>query len=430
MKFYFTVGIYKVRHLLNALFIIICTVLFPILSSAQQSLQALSKRSSDNAGVEIKVSTLTKDTVPQKDLSDVIGSIFKKHSSRDSLHNMVTSKPVFSVVAAVGYTLQTKLAATISGNAAFRSNAAKLSTITGNATYTQNKQFYLPVQSNIWTKGDKYNFVGDFRFYKYPQSTFGLGSESDFKNEDPMDYTYFRFYEYVLTKIKGNFFGGIGYILDYRWNISHKGNKNGSESDYTKYGTSTHTISSGITLNALYATRDNPINASKGIYSSLQIRNNITAFGSNSNWKSLTLDIRKYLRFPGSSQNVLAFWSYNWLILKGKPPYLDLPSNGWDSYSCTGRGYIQGRFRGTQMVYLETEYRFKISANGLFGGVVFANGQSFSREQGSHLESIQPGYGTGIRIKIKKESKTNLSIDYGFGAQGSKGLFINVGEYF
>lgn len=418
----------KLKYFISVSSVIIAIALFfPILLSARQNTQPLTKSNADSASVEIKDTTFT---APQKDLSDIISSIFKKHASREKANDTITSKPVFSVVAAVGYTLQTKLAATISGNVAFRSNTAKLSTITGNATYTQNKQFYLPVQSNIWTKGNKYDFVGDFRFYKYPQSTFGLGSSSNIANEDPMDYRYFRFYEYALTKIKGNFFGGLGYILDYRWNISHKGNKNGTESDYTKYGTKSPTISSGITLNALYATRDNPINASKGVYATLQLRNTFKAFRSNSNWNSLILDMRKYFRFPGSSQNVLAFWSYNWLILKGKPSYLDLPSNGWDSYSCTGRGYIQGRFRGAQMVYFETEYRLRLSANGLFGAVLFANAESFSAGPGTPLQKIQPGYGTGIRIKIKKESKTNLSIDYGFGVQGSKGLFINIGEYF
>ena len=420
----------NINYCLTVLVITIASTFLPTLSKAQQGAETTLKTTADSTRAETKDSSISKNTVPQKDLSDVLRSILKKPSSPDTLPVTVTSKPVFSVVGAVGYTLQTRLAATISGNVAFQLTDAKVSTITGSTVYTQNKQFYVPVLSSIWTKHDKFNFVGDFRFYKYPQSTFGLGSHSSIEDEDPMDYTYFRFYEYALTKIKGNFFGGVGYILDHRWNISHKGNKNGTVSDYAEYGTSTRTTSSGITLNALYASRDNPINAAKGIYGSLQIRNNFTALGSNSNWKSLILDMRKYFTFPRKSQNVLAFWSYDWLIIKGKPPYLELPSNGWDTYSCTGRGYIQGRFRGTQMVYFETEYRFRISANGLFGGVVFVNGQSFSREQGSRLETIQPGYGAGIRLKVKKESKTNLCFDYGFGMQGSKGLFISIGEYF
>jgi len=82
------------------------------------------------------------------------------------------------------------------------------------------------------------------------------------------------------------------------------------------------------------------------------------------------------------------------------------------------------------MVYAEAEYRFRITPNGLLGGVVFLNGQSFSSAPGTPLQSIQPGYGPGLRIKLSKVSKTNLDIDYGFGNQGSKGLFLTVGEVF
>ena len=81
-------------------------------------------------------------------------------------------------------------------------------------------------------------------------------------------------------------------------------------------------------------------------------------------------------------------------------------------------------------MYLESEYRFRISRNGLIGGVVFANAETFSAERGTTFQQIQPGYGTGIRVKLKKTSGTNIGIDYGVGTQGSKGLFINVGEYF
>jgi len=140
--------------------------------------------------------------------------------------------------------------------------------------------------------------------------------------------------------------------------------------------------------------------------------------------------LRKYYKFPEGSDNVIAFWSYDWLVLRGRPPYLDLPSTSWDTYSTTGRGYIQSRFRGAQMLYLETEYRFKITTNGLIGGVVFLNGQTLSSTPGSKLEKIQPGYGPGLRIKLSKASKTNLDIDYGFGRQGSNGLFLTVGEVF
>ena len=404
---------------------------FPALLFSQEKKQMILMRMTDTPRLRIKDTIIKKREVPEKDVLDVFSQLLKKKSTSDNHKDTITSKPVFTAVPAVGYTLQSKLVATISGNVVFHFNqTANLSTITASAAYTQRKQFTLPIESNIWTKGNKFNLVGDFRFYKYPQSTFGLGSASDVENEDEMRYVYFRFYELIQKKITNNFFAGAGYILDYHWNISEEGTKNGTVSDYEKYGAATHTRSAGITLNALYDIRDNPINPTKGFYTNIQYRHNYKRFGSTTNWQSVIVDVRKYIPFPGASENVLALWSYDWLVVKGKPPYLDLPSNGWDSYSSTGRGYIQGRFRGAQMVYGEGEYRFTITRNRLFGGVLFGNAAAFSAAPGSSLQKIQPGFGLGLRIKLNKVSKTNISIDYGFGSNGSNGLFINIGELF
>jgi hypothetical protein len=370
------------------------------------------------------------DTAQQRDVYDVIASLFgHRHSSFKK--DTVTSKPVFSLVPALGYTLQSKLALTLAGNIAFRlSPDAKISTIVINTAYTQTRQIIIPIQSSIWTNNNNYNFVGDIRYLKYPESTYGLGSNSNIASQDPMDYSFIRVNEIVLRRICPDFFLGAGYIFDDHYNISHSGTLNGSVADYAVYGTESHTISSGITLNGLVDSRDNSINPSRGIYAGVQYRDNKAFLGSTRNWQSLTLDVRKYYNLPAESENVLALWSYDWLVLGGKPPYLDLPSNTWDTFSGTGRGYIQGRFRGAQMVYAESEYRFKISSNGLFGGVVFVNAQSFSAAPGTQLQGIQPAFGPGLRLKLNKVSKTNIAIDYGIGREGSRGVFINVGEIF
>ncbi len=369
----------------------------------------------------------------QKDLYEIVGNLFHKTKKADTAKiKPIGSKPVFSFVPAVGYTLVSKLVVSITGNAAFRTDSqANISTISGNAGYTQNRQIVLPIESEIWLKHNTYELVGDYRFYKYPQSTFGLGSNSNIANEDPLDYFYIRVYETLLRHITGHFSAGAGYIIDYHTNISERGNLNGVKpTDYYLYGESGHSISSGITFNAQFDSRDNSINPASGFYSSIQYRDNYRVLGSTTGWRSLVVDIRKYYKFPANSDNIIAFWSYDWLVLSGKPPYLDMPSTQWDTYSSTGRGYIQGRFRGAQEVYFESEYRYKISANGLFGGVLFGNLQSFSGAPGTRLQSVQPGFGPGLRIKLNKVSKTNIAIDYGFGRQGSRGLFVNAGEIF
>jgi outer membrane protein assembly factor BamA len=397
---------------------------------------AIQLRAQGNRGIPIlpyvnRDSVAQKDSVPQKDFYDVLKRLMGKKKSTIPHKDTITSKPTISVIPAVGYTLTTGFAFSLSGNMQFRlDSTSRVSTFTASASISSKKQITIPIQSTIWLKNSNYVLIGDIRLYKYPQSTFGLGTNSKTADEDPMNFNYIRFYETALRKITGNLYLGAGYIIDYYANISEKGTKDGAPSAYAMYGTSTHSVSSGLTLNALFDNRDNAINASKGAYASMQLRTNFEFLGSNSGWQSLIIDARKYFKFPAGSDNVLAFWNYDWVVISGKPPYLNLPANAWDSYSTTGRGYIQGRFRGAQMIYLESEYRFKITANGLLGGVLFANAETFSGAPGSGLQKIQPAFGPGLRIKLNKVSKTNVGIDYGIGRGGSGGLFVCVGEVF
>jgi outer membrane protein assembly factor BamA len=207
------------------------------------------------------------------------------------------------------------------------------------------------------------------------------------------------------------------------------GIKPDSLTDFKKYGFSNTSTSAGISANFLYSDIKNIINPDGGsTYADIIFRQNFTFLGSDKNWNSLLIDARKYFSV-GHKGNVLAFWTYDWLTLSGNPPYLDLPSNGWDTYSNTERGYVQSRFAGKKMIYLESEYRFGITKNGLLGGVVFANAASFT-EFNNTFQVIQPGAGAGIRLNFNKFSRTNIAIDYGIGKNGSHGVFINLGEVF
>jgi outer membrane protein assembly factor BamA len=376
-----------------------------------------------------KPAVIKKDSSRQRDLMDVVHSLF--HTNFSSSGDSIGFKPVTSVVPAIGYALQSRMAVLLSGNTAFRTGSkSRISVINFSTSYTQNAQFTLPVLWSIWSKTNDYDFVGEMKFYSYPQSTFGLGSNSSIGNPDPMNYNYIRLSEKALRKISGNFYAGPGYIMDDHWGISQQVVTKNDPANFVNYSPATHTVSSGLTLSGVFDTRDCSINPSKGFYAMCQYRENLTALGSTSAWNSLIVDVRKYFRFPENSNDVLAFWSYNSLTLSGKPPYLDLPATLWDTNTNTGRGYIQGRFRGAQMVYMETEFRYRITSDGLIGGVVFANAQSFSGAPGTRLQALQPGYGPGLRVKLNKASKTNIDIDYGLGREGSKGLFVNIGELF
>jgi hypothetical protein len=368
------------------------------------------------------------------DLIDIGRSIVLRHP-RPRLDTAVKTPGHLygSLLPSAEYTLQTSFALDLVGNLAFYpSNEAKenLSNLYLNTTFTSKAQILIPLQGNIWSKGNKYNLLNDWRYEKYPQDTYGLGSLSKTSNDDPIDFSYLRFYTTLLKTIAPDFYVGFGYNVDYFYNVKETAPKPGTVTDFEKYGLTRTSLSSGPTFNILYDGRRNSINPEAGYYASLIYRPNFTIFGSDSNWQSLQVDARVYKHFPAGSKNIIAFWTFDQFTLKGNPPYLLLPSTASDTYSNMGRGYIQGRFRGKDQLYLESEYRFGITSNGLLGGVIFANAQSFTEPTTNRFEAINPGWGAGIRIKLNKFSRTNIAFDYGFGLNGSRGFFANLGEVF
>lgn len=369
----------------------------------------------------------------QKDLIDVIRK-WKSKDKSDSVRvpKIKSGKPIFSLVPAGGYTLSSGLTGSLNANIAFYTSSPKttnISSITTNFIYTEYKQMTIPVQANIWTRHNNYNFVVDWRFFKYPQDTYGLGSDSKLIDATGLKYKHIRLHQTVLKRIGKSFFVGLGFAYDKRWQIMQSDKEEKLNQDVREYGLGTKSSSVGPLFTLAYDSRTNSINPLKGFYSNVQVRPNMKSLGSTNSWQSVVIDVRRYFNLPQGSQNTLAFWNYNWLTI-GKPPYLDLPATGWDPTNNIGRGYIQGRFRSTNLLYFESEYRFALTKNGLFGGVLFANAQSVSDWPSKSFRKIAPAGGLGIRIKVNKTSGANIAIDYGFGMDGSRGLFVNLGEVF
>jgi len=367
----------------------------------------------------------------QLDLIDLSRRVFHpRHNKADSNTYRKPSRLHLSAIPAAGYTLQTGFAGILSGNAAFYTDdpeVVRLSTLSTSIEYTQKGQILFPIQASIWFDKNKYNFVTDWRLYQYPQSTFGLGGRSRASQEYVIQYNYLRLYTLLLRRIARNLYTGGGFDYDYYFNIKEVKPPRGITA-FRRYGGGHYERSAGISLNLLFDSRHNPLNADNGYYLSMAYRDNFKTAGSRSNWSSFILDARKYVELE-SIHSILAFWNYDWFTVAGKPPFFNLPNTGGDTYNNTGRGYIVSRFRAQQMLYLESELRWTITRNGLFGAVAFANAQSFARNLRTEIRVINPAFGFGARIKLNKFSQTNIALDYGFGKH-SQGVFVNLGEVF
>jgi hypothetical protein len=374
----------------------------------------------------------------QTDIKEVFRSLLKKGAvKKPNNPPHVPGKLHFSPLLAPNFTPQTGFQALLGCLVAFYTDSSaneNISSILSSIAYTQYEQTVFPIAASIWSKNNKYNLQTDWRYLNYPSMTYGLGGGTTLGDGYFINYHYIRLHQSLFQTIAKNTYLGIGYDYDHYWNISEL-NQAGEDSssgntDYDKYGFSKTATASGISLGFLYDSRKNQINPDAGSYLNVSFRPKFTFLGSDGNWQSLLVEFRNFQKLPASSKSVLALWSYNWLTLSGNPPYLLLPSTGWDATWNTGRGYTQGRFRGKDMVYLEAEYRFGITSNGLLGGVVFANAQSFTEITTNKFSYIAPAGGIGLRLKLDKFSKTNFCIDYGWGLNGNGGFQFNIGEVF
>lgn len=235
--------------------LVLCTA--PLFVKAQQDSLTKAQLRSDTL---YAINGDTTNIVPQKSLGDVIKNIFNIKSSphKDSVKRAKNVNVAF--VPAVGYTINSHLIALIAGNVTFKNKSdpnARLSYFNGTIAYTQNKQAYLYLKSSIWGKGNKYNFVGDWRLMQYPQDTYGLGGNTSIDSPVHMDFNYLRFYETVYREISKNFYAGLGYNLDYHWNISeNKSTADGGKTDFKTYDGRKKTYSTGPSISLLFDSRE------------------------------------------------------------------------------------------------------------------------------------------------------------------------------
>lgn len=335
-------------------------------------------------------------------------------------------------------------------------SATHQSNLVFNFLYTTKKQWIISSKSNVFLAEDQWNLIGDWRYFITSQPTFGLGSSSPdeltfetigqeqvLRGEQQMDFSLIRFYETILRRVgTSKFYLGLGYHLDIHQKIeSYAGETIDFDAEFSHdyynetlgFPIDRYTLS-GISFNGIMENRDVAVSPYERNYAMVSYKINPEFLGSNQSSSTLLLDYRHYFSLSKKrKRHILAAWVYGNFLISGNLPYMNLPALGWDMFGRSGRGYAQGRFRGEQMAYTELEYRFPLQKNKeLFGGTVFVNAASFSSKlEGEKLmQTINPGYGLGLRVMINKEKRTTITADYGFGQNGNSGFYLNINESF
>lgn len=178
-------------------------------------------------------------------------------------------------------------------------------------------------------------------------------------------------------------------------------------------------VSIGIPLN--YDSRDNVLNATRGLSVKLHTVISQKSLGSDLDFNTLTFNLNYYKRL--SSKGVLAtrITAYNGL---GDVPFEGQKAVGGKDI----RGYSDGKFRGSQVYTAQTEYRH--SFKNKLGYVVFIGVAAAENTlDNSGWSRLLPGGGAGLRYMLIPDRRVNIGIDGALG-KDSWGLYFRIAEAF
>jgi hypothetical protein len=369
-----------------------------------------------------------------------VGDLWRMARHKDAQDDDA-GKRFFVLSPSIGSKPSTGFNAGFSGNVAFFEGDPKtthISSLSGGLKISQKHQTLSGVRLATFTKDDRWFIQSDNRLSWTSQNTYGLGGSTPTADVENVKYDFFRFFESAYRNVKPGLFVGVGLDVS-----DHSGVRPGTdalpswdEEPYEAYNqqhgfAANRQTSSGTSAGLLFDTRDNPINAYRGVLASASYRTFFAGFmGGDSTWQELYLDVRTYRKLSSDARHRLAFWFLGDFVTGGTAPYFDLPATAAQDRSA--RGYAEGRYRGDHLMYGEVEYRGTLTNNGLVGMVLFLNTTTVDDLAAKQklFDSFAPGAGFGFRFLLNKRSRTNLCTDWGWGKDGSSGFYLAIQEAF
>lgn len=385
----------------------------------------------------------TTATTSTKDVGDLWRHLrHKPQSSEQIAASQSPKKPFFFLSPSISSKPSTGFSAGVASSVVFVAGDAATTRISSgdwSVSDSVKGQAGTGMRFRIFTPDNRWFLQGDNRLAWSSLNTYTLGIVSN-ATPEKLKYNRFRIYDTAFRQVKPRVFAGVGLNINEHGDI-RAGSGTDAAFDRSAYVAYTkhhgfpldRQLSSGTNVGMFVDTRDNAINASKGWLAAATYRTFFDGFlGGNATWQLLEADVRTYKTLDQAGRHKLAFWTLGEFVTGGVAPYLDLPAIADDTYGRSGRGYTSGRYRGPHLLYGEVEYRVTLTSNGFFGAVGFANATAIDGEGSNQqlLGTLAPAAGGGLRVLLSKRSKANFCVDYGWGREGSRGLYLAVRETF
>jgi outer membrane protein assembly factor BamA len=315
----------------------------------------------------------------------------------------------------------------------------RISSLSTAATISTKKQVGVFFTPALYGASNGWQMQGDNHFNATENGNVPLGSTESGATGD-LNFDSVRLFNALSWRLTGPLYAGVGLYFARQSNIRAADDdlSDWDTSPFVEYSTAngfslTRQIASGLGLTAILDSRDNQNDATHGWYVFGNFRTHFKDFlGGDSTWQRLTLDLRTYRPLSADGRQHLAVWALTDLVTGGTAPYLDLPATGTDARGRSARGYAEGEIRGRHLVYGEVEYRRTVTANGLFGFVVFVNGTTVGdpTTDASLFASFAPAGGAGLRLLLQKRSRTSICVDVAWGRDRAGAIYVGITDAF
>jgi len=315
-----------------------------------------------------------------------------------------------------------------------------VSSVLSGASVSTKKYYSFTGRLSLFGAGNRWTVPGDNHYQVTGQDTYGFGTDAKEGDRLTARFDSIKFIDTYLHRLPHDLYAGIGFQFQRQTNIRprNEGDPDWASSPFVAYSRRfgfdlARQTAAGLSAEVRHDTRDNVSDPSRGWYADAAFRAHFAGFlGGDSTWQRLIVDARTYKSVDTASRHKLAFWGFADLVTSGRAPYFALPATGTDPQGRSGRGYAEGRFRGDRLLYGEVEYRVTTRPDGLVGMVAFLNattvGSTF--DQDALFDDVALAGGFGFRLRLEKRSRTNICLDFGFGREGSHGIYIALAEAF
>lgn len=344
-------------------------------------------------------------------------------AQRGAYHTRLVLAPILA------YAPETSWGAGVGAKFLFKPAAAGTDTRTSNIPvsfqYTLNKQYILYSGYTVFFNHENFLLRGNLLHSSFPRLFYGVGNNTPSANEEVYDYCYTVLEPLLLRRLVGKLFvgGGVRHVRVSDVQLAPQSILL-DDTGRPRAAGALGAVSTGLETALTYDTRDNVLNAQRGMLAEITHGWYGKKLGGQFRYELTRIDVRQYFQLAGTRRPVLAYQVFGYLS-SGNVPLLEQGALGGSGLM---RGYYEGRYLDRNYAAAQVEYRLPLTTR--LGVVGFASaGRVAPRLRDFNLRGLHPAAGAGLRFKLVKVENLNLRLDAAFGDAGGT-FYLNVAEAF